>query len=178
MASTDTISLTALAAELGVTCVELAQRVDDLIAEHGETAVIATVVRRRGADRRREEHVVLTADAARRLRPAPTAKCGRCRRTLTAARSVALGYGRTCQTRIAVAAKAAAALFKPAQIVKAVDAIELHAVIRTAGTTYAALSSAGDVAYRVELAAGTCTCPAGQHGRACYHLAAAAILVA
>ncbi|HEY0637951.1 MAG TPA: DUF6011 domain-containing protein [Pseudonocardiaceae bacterium] len=108
-----------------------------------------------------------------------TRKCGRCGRTLTAPRSVANGYGRACQTKITTAAKAAATTYKPVQVAKAVEVVELGGIVRAdRPATYLAVSSDGTTVYRVDHAANTCTCPAGENGRACYHLAAASLLAA
>lgn len=107
----------------------------------------------------------------------PVAGCGRCCRPLVARRSVDTGYGRGCRARIAVAARAAAATYTPVQVAMAVESVELRAVVR-AGDDYFAVSTTGDVVYHVDRVAGTCTCPAGQHGTRCYHLAAVELLVA
>jgi hypothetical protein len=40
------------------------------------------------------------------------------------------------------------------------------------------VSSDGHRVYDVDLAAGSCTCKAGQYGRACYHIRSAAVLAA
>jgi alanine racemase len=96
---------------------------------------------------------------------AKPARCARCGRKLTSAKAVANGYGRTCKTKIAKAAKVVdLAEYKAFQVAKAQELIELRAIVRTAPATY--------------LAAATCSCKAGERGIRCYHLAAADILAA
>jgi hypothetical protein len=107
-----------------------------------------------------------------------TTSCKRCGRTLTAARSVAMGYGPTCGRKMADAASRLSALYSPSQLAKALAAIGDGAVIRVARRTFHAVASKGDAVYRVALTAGTCTCRAGEHGLRCYHLAASQILAA
>jgi len=110
--------------------------------------------------------------------PAPT-RCGRCGRTLTAAASIARGYGRGCAAKIDAATKVVdLADYQAAQLAKAAELIELVAIARTAPALYLAVSSRGDATYAVDQAACTCTCPAGERGVRCYHLAAATILAA
>jgi hypothetical protein len=111
---------------------------------------------------------------------ATTAKCNRCGRTLRSAKSIATGYGPTCKAKIAkTTAKAAKAnAYKPFQIAKATELIELHAIMAVDFALYTAVSSRGDDTYTVSAAARTCSCPAGEQGLACYHLAAAEILTA
>jgi hypothetical protein len=114
---------------------------------------------------------------------ATTAKCNRCGRTLRSAKSIAAGYGRTCKAKVAKATAeiTAAAAYKPFQVTKAVEVIELAAIVRQGtrrSTTFEAVSSKGDAVYLVDQAAHVCSCPAGEKGVACYHLAAADILAA
>jgi hypothetical protein len=110
---------------------------------------------------------------------AKPARCARCGRKLTSAKAVADGYGRTCKTRIANAAKVVdLAEYKAFQVAKAQELIELRAIVRTAPATYLAVSSDGSVNYEVNAAAATCSCKAGERGIRCYHLAAADILAA
>lgn len=97
------------------------------------------------------------------------AKCRKCHRTLTDPKSVARGYGRRCAAKVAAAAAAAVATFKPAQVVKALELIA-SGEIRPSGL---------DSFYRVRdyrVDSTLCTCKAGQHGRTCYHLIAARVL--
>jgi len=108
-----------------------------------------------------------------------TAKCLRCGRTLTAARSIAANYGRTCKARIATAVKTTdLAEYKPAQVTKAVEVIELGGIVRTSAAHFAAVSSDGSTSYQVDQTERSCTCKAGERGLRCYHLAAADILAA
>jgi hypothetical protein len=111
---------------------------------------------------------------------APTAKCTRCGRTLRSATSIAAGMGRTCKAKVAAAARQinAAAAYKPAQVTKATELVELAAIVRVRFAVFTAVSSRGDDLYTVNAATRTCSCPAGEKGLACYHLAAAEILTA
>lgn len=107
---------------------------------------------------------------------ATSTRCHRCGRVLRSATSIARGYGRTCSSKIAAAAKVVdLAAYKAEQQVKAMELIELGAIVRT-GQTYLAVASDGSCSYEVDPAAGTCSCKAGQHGRPCYHLASALVL--
>jgi len=109
-----------------------------------------------------------------------TAKCNRCGRTLTSAKSISHGYGRTCKTKIAAATKAVDLTeYKPVQVAKAVEVIELGGILRAdRPALYLTVSSDGLARYRVDQAGHTCTCKAGERGIRCYHLAAADILAA
>ena len=110
---------------------------------------------------------------------ATVVKCNRCGRTLTATSSIARGYGRVCHGKIAAAAERIRATYKPAQITKAIETVELAAIVRTdRPNLYLAVSSRGDATYNVDQAAHRCTCPAGERSVACYHLAAADIMTA
>lgn len=111
--------------------------------------------------------------------PTP-AKCLRCGRKLTAARSISNGYGRTCRARIIASAGKAVerAEYKPVQVAKAVEVIELGGIVRTTPALYLAVSSDGATRYEVDQVARSCTCKAGARGVRCYHLAAAEILAA
>jgi hypothetical protein len=108
--------------------------------------------------------------------PATTAHCHRCGRVLRAAKSIADGYGRTCARKVAEAAKAAA--LTDTQAVKVADALEAGAVSHRVRNLFQVVSSDGATVYDVDLAAGSCTCKAGQYGRVCYHLKSAAVLAA
>jgi hypothetical protein len=111
-----------------------------------------------------------------------TAKCTRCGRTLTSLRSIALGYGPTCARRItAAAAVVDLDAYKTFQVTKAIELIAERAIVaagRTSPTVFLAVSSRGDATYQVDTEDHTCSCPAGESGRTCYHLAAADILAA
>ena len=106
----------------------------------------------------------------------PTANCLRCGRKLTAKRSIADRYGRTCRARVKAAAqRIALADYKPFQIDKAREAIEQGAVIPTTRpNVFRLASSDGTTSYLT--APQACTCPAGLKARRCYHRAAATIL--
>lgn len=94
--------------------------------------------------------------------------CSRCGRKISAPTALAIGMGRTCARR----AKAEAT-YKPAQVEKATEIVELGAIARTTRKT-----STGHVIYRVIASNGldrylttvtACNCPAGRKGRRCYH---------
>lgn len=102
--------------------------------------------------------------------------CLRCGRKLTSAKSIALGYGPTCQRKVREAAKAEIlAQYKPHQVAKAEELIEQGGLIPLRGSIYLAVSSDGTQTYKTHRAA--CTCPAGLKGlHACKHRIAAHIL--
>jgi hypothetical protein len=111
-------------------------------------------------------------------------KCAECGRTLTNLRSIAARRGPTCRARVAQAIATATtngklAAYQPAQVAKAVEVVELAAIARVRrSTAWVVVSSHGNATYTVDIHTRTCTCPAGDHGRRCYHLAAAEILAA
>jgi len=104
--------------------------------------------------------------------------CLSCGRELRSAKSIAVGRGRTCQTKVRRAARVAElADYKPQQVAQARELIEDGAIIPTSRPTlWTAVSSDGDTTYLVAQQA--CTCPAGLKQRRCYHRAAVAILTA
>ncbi|MEU4804329.1 DUF6011 domain-containing protein [Actinosynnema sp. NPDC023587] len=113
--------------------------------------------------------------------PATTTRCTRCGRVLRAARSIAKGYGRGCETKIRAAIKAeATAGFKDAAIEKAEQVIADGGIvaIRTRHTpVFRVAASKGDGFYLA--APQACNCPAGLRSiHPCYHRIAAAILTA
>lgn len=109
-----------------------------------------------------------------------TTNCKKCGRVLRTARSIAAGYGPTCARKIRIATErvTAAATFKSYQLDRATELIELGGVLQIRFGEYAAVSSKGDATYAANALIRTCTCPAGERGVACYHLAAALILIA
>lgn len=112
--------------------------------------------------------------------PARTTKCLRCGRTLRSATSVAAQVGRHCKAKIAAAAKKVQA--KPAQIAKAIELVELAAIMplprRRSGTrVFRVVSSRGDATYLST--ADHCNCAAGLKGRySCYHNLAVQMVLA
>ncbi len=108
------------------------------------------------------------------------ASCLRCGRKLTATASVSRGYGRTCLARITLAAQAAdLTQFRPWQVEKAREAIEMRAVVPSSRPgLYAAVSGDGVTVYLADASDRSCTCRAAANGRSCYHLASALILAA
>ena len=103
-----------------------------------------------------------------------------CGRKLSAPASVSRGYGPTCWSRIRHAAVSAEVDgFTEDQHAKALELIADGGIALTSRPgVYAAASSDGSTFYVVNLSGPGCTCAAGLHGRACYHLAAARILQA
>jgi hypothetical protein len=115
---------------------------------------------------------------------ATTVKCERCHRVLTDPRSTARGYGPTCAVkRVAELAAATYAVavtgdYTDEQMTKAVTLIADGSIRHRIHKLYFVRSSRGDATYEVDAATGGCTCPAGRHGRRCYHAAAARIRAA
>ncbi|WP_311203297.1 DUF6011 domain-containing protein [Streptomyces gossypii] len=106
-----------------------------------------------------------------------TGACLRCGRTLTAARSIATGYGPTCTRKVKAAARAeVVAQYKAHQVAKAEELLEQGGLIPLrANRVFLAVSSDGAATYRTHRAA--CTCPAGIKGlHPCKHRIAAHIL--
>lgn len=101
-------------------------------------------------------------------------KCTRCGHKLTAADSIARGYGRRCGQIIAAEAKASQE--KPEAIAKALELLADGAVVPLRpGRVWLVAGSKGTT-YRTAPAA--CTCPAGVRGRICYHRVATALVAA
>jgi uncharacterized Zn finger protein len=109
-----------------------------------------------------------------------TPRCKRCRRTLRSADSIARQYGRTCarKKRQEDAARLVLANYTEVQVEKVRQLLADGGVQRVNRTTFLAVASNGVDRYEVSTAHASCTCPAGQHGRACYHLAAAQLSAA
>jgi len=106
--------------------------------------------------------------------------CKRCGRTLRAADSIARSYGRTClrKHRQEQAARLILATYTETQVAKVIELLTDGGVQRVDRTTYLAVASNGVDRYEVSTAHASCTCRAGQHGRPCYHLAAAQLSAA
>jgi hypothetical protein len=107
---------------------------------------------------------------------AAQARCLRCGRKLTAAKSVADKYGRGCLAKIREAALAEVrADFSAEQQVAADELIRDGGLVPTNREgVFRAVSSKGDAFYLTHSQA--CNCFAGLKGRRCYHLLAARIL--
>lgn len=105
-------------------------------------------------------------------------KCNRCGRTLRSARSIAAGYGPTCKAKVATATTTATVGYKPAQVDKAAELIELGGIVPVRGRrVFRAISSDGTRTYLT--APQACTCAAGLKGQhVCFHRIAATILAA
>jgi hypothetical protein len=100
-------------------------------------------------------------------------------RTEMANRSRYIRRVRSMKMTPAPAASRAAAdlsIFKPEQIDKAEELISDRGIQVFRGTVFLAVSSRGDATYTTD--ADGCTCPAGDRGIRCYHMAAARILIA
>jgi len=114
-----------------------------------------------------------TAKPVRCLRPG-------CGRKLTAASSIAAGYGPVCRARIRLAAlNDAIRGFAQAQVDKARELIADGGIIPTGRPgVFRAVSSKGDGSYLTHPA--TCSCAAARRGKAtpCYHSLAAKLLLA
>jgi hypothetical protein len=105
------------------------------------------------------------------------ANCLRCGRTLTSAKSIALGYGPTCSAHIRKATKSdTVTAHKPQAIAKATELIEQGGILPLRGRrVFTVISSDGAATYKT--APQGCTCPAGIKGKfTCYHRVAAQIL--
>lgn len=101
--------------------------------------------------------------------------CLRCGRTLTSAKSRALGYGAKCATKVRHSAVDLAD-YKPHQVASAKELIEDGAIIPLRNTIFIAVSTDGTETYRT--APTGCNCPAGLKGSRCYHQLAARMLLA
>jgi len=96
-------------------------------------------------------------------------RCRNCHRQLRDPKSVARGYGPKCAARISARVARVTATFKPAQVQKATVLIATGQIVPSGTDSFYSVRG-----YRTD--ATLCTCPAGQHGRVCYHLVAARIL--
>lgn len=105
-----------------------------------------------------------------------TTKCTRCHRTLTSAKSIEAGMGRTCAKRTRQAA--AVVGIKATTVAKAQELIEQGGIIPIrAKRIFQVVSSDGTATYKT--APSACTCAAGIKGRfVCYHRVAATLLAA
>lgn len=107
---------------------------------------------------------------------APTTNCLRCGRALTSAKSIAAGYGRGCARKIRANTETLGAQFTDRQIEDAVELVEDGGVIPTdSPLTFLTVSGDGEETYMTTTY--SCTCPRGEHGRACYHQAAVLAVV-
>jgi hypothetical protein len=107
-----------------------------------------------------------------------TTKCKRCGRTLTDPKSVAAKLGPVCAKKRA-AASVVIAKHQPAQVDKAIELIGDAGILPVATVrtgVFSVVSSNGVDRYTTTLT--QCTCPAGTHGRTCYHRVAAELMFA
>lgn len=100
-----------------------------------------------------------------------TTKCRECHRPLRAASSIAAGVGPTCARKAATEARVAV-IYTPAQISQGRQLIADKGIVRVTGSLHRVVSSDGQGTYEVDPVTERCGCPAGRHGRPCYHLAA------
>jgi hypothetical protein len=110
---------------------------------------------------------------------ATTTRCQRCGRKLTSATSRLRGYGPGCVRKLRAAARRVdVQLYSQRQLDAATEAIELHGVIpSTVPGIWLVVGTWGEI-HATDPSTARCTCTAGQHGRRCYHIAAAFILEA
>lgn len=109
-----------------------------------------------------------------------TTKCKRCHRVLRAADSIARQMGRTCarKARQEAAARLVLANYSEVQVAKVQELLADGGIARTSSHTFEVVASDGVSRYTVDTAHASCTCRAGQNGRQCYHLGAAALVAA
>jgi hypothetical protein len=106
------------------------------------------------------------------------ARCLGCRRPIRSARALARSYGEGCWRKARRRASELGAAYSDEQIEKAVEAVEDGAVIPgESAAVWLVVSSRGDEVYEVAGGA-VCTCPAGEAGRGCWHLAAVEMISA
>ncbi|MDX2732888.1 hypothetical protein [Streptomyces sp. PA03-2a] len=104
------------------------------------------------------------------------ARCLRCRRILR--RPSVDGYGPKCRLKIRRAAPERLPDFKPHQVAKAVELLELGGLVPLRqNRIFLVVSDDGTEVYR-SAATGQCNCPAGLRSAACYHAAAARLVAA
>ncbi|WP_433916943.1 hypothetical protein [Streptomyces sp. NBC_01744] len=102
------------------------------------------------------------------------ARCLKCRRILR--RPSADGYGPKCRLRIRREAPARLPDFKPNQVAKAVELLELGGLVPLRqNRIFLVVSDDGTEVYRTA-ATGQCNCPAGLRSSPCYHIAAARLI--
>lgn len=103
--------------------------------------------------------------------------CIRCHRALRSPASQRRGAGVWCAAKMRAAALAEAVRgFAEAQVEKAREAIADGALVAIRAGVYQVVSSKGDATYLSH--SDVCNCPAGLHGRRCWHLAAVRIITA
>ncbi|MEV8610255.1 DUF6011 domain-containing protein [Amycolatopsis sp. NPDC051373] len=107
-----------------------------------------------------------------------TGKCTRCGRTLRSEKSIARGYGPTCERKIRAAA--VVITYKPTQVAKALELIAdggIQLLKKNHTRVYRTVSSNGTGQYLTAPMA--CTCTAGIRGQhVCYHRIAAQLIAA
>ena len=142
---------------------------DDLFSDDFITASDVAV---RDA-RRNSGRKVVRIEAPAGVEAPVVVRCSRCQRVLSDPKSVSRGYGPTCWRRVSEALTLIGQTFSTAQIVAATELISDGGMVVGPHGACLAVSSRGTDVYVVNVSAGSCTCKAGQHGRLCYHQAAA-----
>lgn len=109
-----------------------------------------------------------------------TAKCTRCHRALRSATSIAAGMGRTCarKARQEAAARLVLANYSAAQVESVKQVLADGGVQRVDRHRFEVVASDGVRHYEVNATTASCTCKAAEHGRKCYHVAAAQLVAA
>lgn len=105
-------------------------------------------------------------------------RCLRCGLKLSAASSVAAGYGWYCGHLVRMAARTVDLVgFARTAREQAVELISTGGVVPAGFPgVFRTVSSSGDAYYLTHSAA--CNCPAGLHGQLCYHVAAVRFITA
>ncbi|MGW1989621.1 hypothetical protein [Embleya sp. NPDC001921] len=103
-------------------------------------------------------------------------RCLKCRRILR--RPTPDGYGPKCRRKVHQKPANRLGDYKPYQVAKAVELLEMGALIPLRGNRiFLTVSDDGSEVYRTA-ATGQCNCPAGLRSVACYHAAAARLVSA
>ncbi|MGC0418368.1 hypothetical protein [Embleya sp. AB8] len=109
-------------------------------------------------------------------RTTETQRCLKCRRVLR--RLSPDGYGPKCRRMVHRKPSHRLNDYKPYQVAKAIELLEMGALIPLRGNRiFLTVSDDGSEVYRTA-ATGQCNCPAGLRSVACYHAAAARLVSA
>lgn len=118
------------------------------------------------------EHDEATAGLIAEITSVHFACCIRCGRKLTNKTSMRRGYGRKCRNHLNRAARQVALTFSETQVRKAANLLRSECVTWD-GTESVYRVISGESIYWTSPE--RCTCPAGEHGRRCYHRCAVRI---
>lgn len=102
-----------------------------------------------------------------------TGKCKRCDRALKDPKSIERGRGPVCERKYRAAVEEASKLTSEAQVVKAVKLVAAGSVQPNESDSFYTISTQNGI-WRTDRS--LCTCPAGQHGRICYHRVAVCLI--